>query len=179
MKQILKFSARIVLKDNRASEIAQKFPSIIEDKLRAVIARDLKVNNRLISFHGGQSRSAPKRSRLVTNWNLLSPISRGAIQIEENYSQVIETYWTNFPNSALVFTFLGFLIMSLFIAIPFFNQGESIFNIFIMAGSLFVLILALSCLGIGITLLRFFIFVKLCIYRAKKEIHKSATTFEF
>jgi hypothetical protein len=173
VSDIFKYKASLTIQHNRSDEIAKRLPLVFQQRLHDVVARDIEVKSSLVTFHGGASRTATTRHRLVTNWNLLSGISRGTIQVENNYSNFTVSFWVGFPKSTLLLFALLIVGMSMVAAVVIFLQGESLLEI-LLGAVLPIMVLGCFALGIGLTtsILRFHWFVRNCINQTKREVEK-------
>ena len=171
MSDIIRYQATVIKRTNVAPELAKELPSVLEHQLATVAARDVTVTPTVVSFHGRISRTATVRRRLVTNWNLLSIISRGAILIESDYPTVSITFWLGFPK--LLLAVLALLIMGamLFLATTVLVDGASladtIFAVLFWGTAGFVWV---GIVPIAITVVRFHWFVRTCIRKAEKAL---------
>ncbi len=174
MNKIFKYSASINKQNNTSGEIAERLPHIFAQELHAVVARDIRVHSSTISFHGGASRTAPKRHRSVTNWNLLTPISRGAIHVGATYSQLRVNFWLGFPKWVLFATILFIVGIVILLTTVFLSYGEPFLDIF-FAVSLVVVAASiwLGILPFTISIIRFHLFVRTCIRKVEKEIEEN------
>lgn len=82
LKFLTEFSTTIQIDGTETFSMMSHLPTVCAEKLRKVVARDVKLTNGLITFHGGASTTTKPRVRWVTNWNLLSPIEYGEIRIQ-------------------------------------------------------------------------------------------------
>ena len=173
MSDIFKYKASLTIQHNRSDEIAKRLPLIFKQRLHDVVARDIEVKSSLVTFHGGASRTATKRHRLVTNWNLLTAVSRGAIEIKNNFTNFNVSFWLGFPKSILLLLVLFFAGMGVFVAITILLSGES-FAEAVLGGLLPGFVIGFLVIGVNlaIAILRFHLFVKNCIDQATSEVEK-------
>lgn len=177
MKDIFRYSATVSQNSNQATQMAASLPSVIKHRLEIVAARDVRLNGSIVAFHGRASRSASRLKRLVTNWNLLHLVVRGAIQVKHNFPEVSLNYWLGFPKS--IFSWFGFLSsgMGLFIGILYFVVESSIRLSMLLAFSVTVItalfLFLLFTLNFVITIIRFNLFLRYCIHVAEKQIEQS------
>ena len=171
MSDIFKYKASLTIQHSRSNEIAPKLPHVFQQRLHRIVARDIRVTSSVITFHGGKSRTATGRYQLFTNWNLLSFISRGAIQIENDYTNFVVSFWIGFPKWAfyipLFLVAVAIIILIVFqILSP--QDGDTIFLLML---SIFG---AFSTLGTYplLTILRFHWFVRSCINQTIREVEK-------
>ena len=172
MSDIFKYKASLTIQHNRSDEIAKRLPAIFKQRLHDVVARDIEVKSSLVTFHGGASRTATKRDRLVTNWNLLHGVSRGAIQIKNSYPTLTIVLWLGYAKVGWIYLlpFIGFIAA---IGISLFLAGEPLLNILL---GLLMPIIGLFFISdrIGRTLasVRFHWFMKSCVNQATREVEK-------
>ena len=174
MNDIFKYSASIKRQNNSTEELAKRLPHIFAQELHVVVARDIRVLPSIITFHGGASRSATKRHRRVTNWNLLSPISHGAIHIRANYPQLRVNFWLGFPKWVLFATIIFIVSIAILLTVVFFSYGEPFADI--LSAVLLVIVVFSVWIGIfplTISIIRFHWFVRMCIRKAEREIEET------
>lgn len=111
MNDIVKYMACIKRRHDHPDALVKVLPRIFERELQAVVARELKLAPTIVTFYGGASREGDKRHRWVTNWNLLTPIARGAVRFEAVASELWVTFWLGFPRT--IFFALLLLVISL------------------------------------------------------------------
>ena len=174
MSDIVKYSALVRRQSNRIDELVKRLPLVFERELHAVVARDVKVKSSTISFHGGASRTAPKRRHLVTNWNLLSPIMRGEIHIENRYPQLHISFWIGFSKWVFLTMILFILGIAILLASVMLINGEPLtevlFSVLLLAIAVFFWI---GILPWTLVIIRFHWFVRRCINRAEGEIESA------
>ncbi len=173
---IVKYHAIVKRQTNRTDELTKKLLLVFEKNLYAAVARDIKIISSTISFHGGASRTAPKRRHLVTNWNLLSPIMRGEIHIENSYPQLHVSFWIGFSKWIFLTTILFILGIAILLVSVMLVNGESLTSI--LFAVLLLLIAAFFWIGIlpwTLVIFRFHWFVRRCINKVESEI-ESATS---
>lgn len=149
-------------------------PLIFERELHAVVAREVKVTPTIVTFHGGASREAQKRHRWVTNWNLLTPIARGAVKFEATYPQVFVTFWLGFPKAIFSVVMLFITGMAVFLTAILLTYSEPLIEV--LFAVLFLATIAFIWLGVlplGIAVARFHWFVRKCIRKAERETEKA------
>ncbi|NHZ71567.1 MAG: hypothetical protein GWP17_00560 [Aquificales bacterium] len=171
MNDLVKYSASVKRRSNHTDELVKKLLFIFEQELYAVVARDVKVTSSLVTFHGGASRTAPKRHRRVTNWNLLSPITRGAVRVEGIYPQVAVSFWLGFPKWVFVAAILFIVGMVILLTTVFLTYGEPLLDV--LFAVLLIVVAAFVWIGImplTISIIRFHWFVRKCIRKAEREI---------
>lgn len=174
MKDVFKYSATVLRQNNRSTDLAALLPKIIGTKLENIAARQVRVNGSIVSFHGRASRSAPKPKRFVTNWNLLAVIDRGAVQVKNNFPNVSVSYWLGFPKSYFYQFAKWLAIMGVVAEIFYFIVQSSITLSLLLALGIvlggFMFFLFAFALNFIITITRFNLFIKYCIYVAEKQI---------
>ncbi|MCB8944393.1 MAG: hypothetical protein H6658_11655 [Ardenticatenaceae bacterium] len=171
VSDIFKYKASQKMQHNRSDEIAKRLPIVFQQRLHDVVARDIEVKSSIVTFYGGASRTATKRHRLVTNWNLLSGVSRGAIQIRNNHTNFTVSFWLGLPKVSFLYSFLFLMGLSLFPAITIYLYGESLLEI-ILGIVMPIIIIGFLMMGVNFTIVivRFHLFVWSCVNRAKREV---------
>lgn len=173
MNDIVKYSACVKRQYNHIDDLMKMLPRIFERELHTVVAREVKVTSTIVTFQGGASREAQKRHRWVINWNLLTPIARGAVKFEAIYPQVYVCFWLGFPRVMLSVFMLFIMGMAVFLTAIFLMYGEPILEV--LFAVLFLATIAFIWLGVlplGISIARFHWFVRKCIREAEREVEK-------
>jgi hypothetical protein len=173
LKVLTEFSTTIQIREAEAPGTLFHLPAICGQKLQNVVARDLKVTNRLVTFHGGSSTTAKSRERWVTNWNLLSPIEYGEIWIDADPFSPSLSYRIEYKRLMMFATLGAFLLALLVGSFLLYASGEWL-NSF--TRFLFVFLAAWFWLGlINVLVLnvRFYLFIRNCIHRAKSAAKNS------
>ncbi len=171
MNDIVKYSATIQREFQFTAVLASKLPPVIAKELNAVVARDVHATRSIVTFHGGQSRAASPRIRFATKLNLVSPFSRGAIQVEENGMHVNLHYSLGFPK--WVFWMLGILLLLIILVMGislFYTTGEPILNVVGATLGITALFSAVFGISFGLSILRFHLFLRKCLRKAEQEV---------
>lgn len=174
MNDIVKYSACVKMQHNQTNELMKTLPRVFERELRADVAREVKATPTIVSFHGGASREAQKRHRWVTTWNLLTPITRGAVKFEATHPQICVSFWLGFPRVIFYVVMPIIIGMAVFLTAIFLIYGEPLTEV--LPAVLFLATVAFIWLGIlplGISIVRFHWFVRMYIRKAEREIEKA------
>lgn len=175
MTDIIVYHASVRKWSRYSNEFVTYLPYVIEQRLHAVPARDIRVMPSIITFHGRLSRTVPRDGRVVTTWNLLSIVSRGAIRIEEDYPEVTVRFWLGFPKRTLAILVFMIMGMLLFLSAGMVSSGEPLTDIVLTV--VLMGMMALLWLGVlphAITIIRFHWFLRSCLRRAEREVKRSA-----